>query len=400
MKRIAIINTVSNYGSTGRIAEAIGEAARQAGHEVLLAHGTRYSRSSSLADITVTSRRDEYVHYVLHSLLLGQSGHGSRDATKEFLRNLDAWGPDLIHIHNLHGYYINYPLLLEYIICKKLPVIWTLHDCWPLTGHCTHFEGSGCMKWMSGCHACALRAAYPRSLWRDTSRSAFELKRKLITMIPDLTFVAPSQWMAGIAGRSPMAVHADVKVIYNGVDTDIFTPQPPSGNRGKIQILGVANGFTAAKGVGDFLRLSEYLGPSYEVRLTGVDTAVRRRLPREIITEPRTDSMEHLAQIYSDADIFVNPTYADTLGCTSIEALACGTPVVAYNTGGVAEVVTPDTGIIVKRGDVGALAEAIRHLSLRLASDSRDIIPAVCRQRALQEFTMQSMTASYLRLYK
>lgn len=403
MATLLQINTTLNYGSTGRIAEQIGLTAREQGFECAIIHGPRMKNPSQLTAIQANSSFDEKIHGVWYSRLLDRHGLGSRRATEKLVRKIDSEiKPDIIHLHNIHGYYINYQVLFEYLHTVSTPVVWTLHDCWTFTGHCCYFDSVGCERWKESCYKCPLKHSYPQSLLCDRSAENYQLKKDLFSAISDrLTLVPVSEWLAQLVKQSFLK-QCGIKTIHNGIDLQMYSPAVSKNLiekyelAGKSIILGVAAPWSKRKGLDDFIRLHELLpSTQYAIVLIGLSDKQLADLPAGIIGIKRTQNVQELAQWYSAADVFVNPTYEDNYPTTNLEAMACGTPVITYRTGGSPEAVTPDTGLVVEKGDLAGLVAAIRTAT----SWNRDEIRQNCRKRAENHFDRQLCFQSYIDLY-
>ena len=391
MPKIIQINTALNCGSHGRIVEQISRVAAERGFETTIVHGARYLNKSQFADIQTTTKNQELLNGV-RSLLFDAHGLGLRCATKSLITKLKEIKPDIVHLHNIHGYYLNYKILFDYLAESGVPVVWTLHDCWSMTGHCSQFENYNCDKWKTQCHDCQhLMDWYPKSVI-DRSKRNFELKKQCFTSVNNMTIVAVSHWLEDIVKQSFLSKYP-IKVINNGVDLTSFRPINVSSNQ-KFTILGVASNWDDDKGVKEFERLSQ--NPDYQVIMVGVKDDLKAKLPKEITAIARTNSQEELAKYYSMADVFVNPTYKDTFPTTNLEALACGTPVITYKTGGSPESVTPETGIVVAKGDFGQLCEAIE----TIRKNGKDCYSASCRERAEKFYNKDDRFKDYIDLYE
>lgn len=392
--KVVQINTTVNSGSTGRIAEDIGKVLIDQGHQSYIAFGRANGKSASQL-IQVGNQADIYMHGI-KSLVLDKHGFGSANATRKLLTRLDDVRPDAIGLHNIHGYYLNVKLLFDWIRKRDIPTIWTLHDCWPFTGHCAHFDFVGCMKWKIHCEKCPLTNRYPKSLGLDNSWSNFEIKRGLFTGLNNLRIVTPSQWLKDHVASSFLN-HYEVTVIPNGVDTERFTVLPSEGSRDNSSkvILGVASTWDRIKGLGDFIKLRSILSEKYKIVLIGLNQRQISSLPEGIMGLSRTNSIEELVKWYNRADVFVNPTYVDNFPTTNLEALACGTPVITYNAGGSPESIDEKTGRVVNKGDVNAIADAIESI----LGHGKGSYQSLCRRRALKNYEKQERYRDYLNLY-
>lgn len=318
-------------------------------------------------------------------------------STKKLIRKLTEFQPDLIHLHVLHGGFINYPLLFKYIKKSKIRVIWTFHDCWAFTGHCPHFVSVKCDKWKIQCSKCPLFRDYPRSYF-DNSKQLFKLKKACFTGVENMTIVTPSQWLADLVKQSFLKEYP-VQVINNGIDLSTFKPIESDfrGKNGiskeKYILLGVSFVWSKRKGLDVFIELAKRLPDKYQIVLVGADDQVDKQLPQNIISIHRTQNQTELAKIYTAADLFVNPTREEALGLVNVESIACGTPVVTFRTGGSPECIDETCGSIVDCDDIDALyKEIIRITSDNLYSKNECLIRA-------QSFDMNEKNREYLRLY-
>lgn len=393
--RIVQINAVA-YGSTGRIMFQLADALEAGGHEALCTAGFTWKKCRR-ADFFITSNIFEKTAHTYLARLTGRIGCFSRPATRRLLKRLDAFRPDVIHLHNLHGWFINLPMLFAYIKKHNIRVVWTLHDCWAMTGHCPHFDRIRCEKWKTGCHHCPLHRQYPQS-WFDFSKDMYDLKKKWFGGVADMTIVTPSRWLAGLVGESFLGAYP-VKVIRNGIDLEAFHPRESDFRercrcREQRIVLGVAYAWDEKKGLDVFLDLAGRLGEEYRIVLVGTDDAVDAQLPKNILSIHRTQSRRELAEIYTAADVFVNPTREDTYPTVNMEALACGTPVITFATGGSPEMLDGTCGSVVPRDDVDALEAEIRRVCTRQPF-SRER----CLERA-KAFSQEDTISAYLELYR
>lgn len=398
MPKLLQINVAINYGSTGKIAEQVGSLVMQWGWDSYIAHG-RYINTSKSKAIKVGGILDWFFH-ALMTRLTDKHGLFSRLATKRLIRKIQKISPDIIHLHNIHGYYINYKILFEYLRNADIPVVWTLHDCWTMTGHCTHFEFAKCDRWKTGCFDCPEKMSYPTSLLFDRSRKNHIEKRELFTSVKNMTIVPVSNWLGGIVKESFLKDY-EVNVIHNGVDIQKFQP-----TQSKIReeysifdkkiILGVASPWGRRKGLTDFFELGQHISSEkYQIVLIGLSENQIKQLPNGIIGLTRTESVEALAKWYSVADVFVNPTYEDTYPTTNLEAISCGTPLITYRTGGSPESVTLQTGRVVERGNVEGIAKAIE----AICAEDRNEVRKLCRDYAVANFDQKECFKKYIDLY-
>ena len=360
------------------------------GHTSLIAYG-RPSSSSKSRTYQIGGPIDVLFHGV-RSLLLDGHGLGSKGATRRLVRWLDNEGPDVVSLHNIHGYFLHFPVLFEYLKQARIPIVWTLHDCWPFTGHCSYFDRVKCEKWQTQCFECPMTRYYPKSLI-DKSQRNFDLKKAAFSGLSELTLVTPSAWLKRLVQSSFLGGYP-VRVIHNGVDLATFAPAL----EGKEEdlILGVANVWSDRKGLADFLKLRQRLPSTFRIVLIGLNHSQRQALPEGIEGFGRTESLAELVSWYQRATVYINPTYSDNFPTTNIEALACGVPVVTYDTGGSPEAIDDLTGRIVSRGDIEGLAAAIVELT-QSEGGSRAV---QCRKRAEQKFNQVERFADYVDLYE
>lgn len=398
--KVLQINTSVNIGSTGRIAEDIGKLLQSENHQSIIAYGRNAHNSNS--DLIKVGKRSDLLFHLLLTRLLDQHGFGSRIATEKFVKKIERVRPDIIHFHTIHGYFLNIDVLITNIEKLKIPVVWTFHDCWPFTGHCSYFDSVSCYKWQSECNKCPNLNGYPKSWFLDNSRNNFYRKRALFTNLKNLTIITPSYWLANHVQNSFLK-DFQIKVIHNGVDLNVFKYRGDNEairEKYKISnkkfILGVANIWDERKGLLDFIRLREKLTNEIEIVLVGLKNDQINRIPDGIVGIKQTRNAEELARIYSSASIFLNPTYVDNFPTTNIEALACGTPAITYNTGGSPEAIDGNTGFIVEQGDIEGIIFAIQEILNKGEENYR----YNCRQRAEKLFDKNSRFKEYIKLYK
>ncbi|MDD3724331.1 MAG: glycosyltransferase [Bacteroidales bacterium] len=398
MKKLLQLNTIVNSGSTGRIAEEIGQTAIAGGWKSFIAYG-RNDRPSQSELIKIGNDWDIKMHG-LQTRLFDRHGLGSRTATIELIGQIKEISPDIIHLHNIHGYYINIEILIQYLKEINTPVVWTFHDCWPFTGHCTHFTYVGCEKWKTQCFDCPQKKEYPASWLIDRSKKNIILKKKLFSYLPNLTLVPVSKWLSGILKESFLQDYP-IKVINNGINTDVFKPSSGKSFRqrydlnNKFILLGVASIWSPRKGLEDFIELNKLLDSSYKIVLLGLTKNQIKQLPQNILGIERTESIEQLAEIYAVSDVYLNLTYEDTFPTTNLESLACGTPVITYNTGGSPEALDELTGIVVEQGNINKIMEAIQQIIVNGKNFYKDL----CVNRANRLYRKEDRYREYIELY-
>lgn len=363
------INVLAGSGSTGRIAAAQCRELQSQGHECVLAYGRGKAMCPDVKTYPIGSAWSVRLHGV-RSRFLDDIGAGSRTATQEFLKWVGGFDPDVIWLHNLHGYYINLELLFGYLRSCGKEIHWTLHDCWAFTGHCAYYDFAQCDRWKTGCHDCPEKHSYPKSVLRDNSAGNYEWKKRLFTGIENLSVRVPSNWLKSQTAESFLREYP-IEVVYNTVDRELFKPTSSDlrskyALEGKKVVLGVANVWDMRKGLRDFLALEKRLSSDYQIVLIGLSAKQIKALPKSILGLPRTDSVQQLAQWYSVADVYVNLTYEDNYPTTNLEAQSCGTPCITYRTGGSVESVPAEN--VVERGDLTGLL-ALLEKPLALAPD-------------------------------
>lgn len=387
------INVSANLGSTGRIAEQIGLAAMKQGWESYIAYGRNTDKSASRL-IKIGTIFGLATH-LLYSRLTGGHGLASVYATKKLVKQIKTIQPDIIHLHNIHGYYINYKILFEYLNSTDIPLVWTLHDCWSFTGHCAHFIHQQCYKWKEQCMECPYRRVYPKA-YIDSSKRNYDLKKFLYANNRNMHIVPVSHWLLDFVTHSILQ-DKHLQVIHNGVDIATYKPNDISENHPEIRVLGVASQWTKSKGLYDFYDLRKRFDEKeLTITLVGLTKQQIAELPKGIKGIQRTNSMGELAALYVDADVFINPTYADTFPTTNLEALACGTPVITYRTGGSPEAVTPETGFVVEQGDLAGVVQAIEEIG----KYGKEHYSAACRKRAEEHFDKDKCFQNYIDLYE
>lgn len=309
--------------------------------------------------------------------------------------------PDVIHLHNIHGDYLNFSVFFNFVKKHNIRIVWTLHDCWAFTGHCPHFDMVNCHKWKTGCYDCSRYQEYPYCRLDDSKRM-WRLKKKWFCGVKNMTLVAPSQWMASLIPLSFLKEYHVVQ-INNGIDIKVFQPTPSNFRKryhceGKYVLLGVAFGWGKRKGLDVFVELSKRLGEQYKIVLVGTDEKVDAELPENIISIHRTSNQEELAEIYTAADLFVNPTREELFGLVNAEALACGTPVVTFRSGGSPEVIDETCGAVVEKDDIDSMEREI----VRICNE-KPYSAEACRRRAKtfdKDLTFQQYVDLYHGLYK
>ena len=371
--KVLMINSVCGIRSTGRICTDIAREMEAQGHEVKIAYG-RVEKVPAWAEkyaVRIGTELDTKVH-ALRTRLLDDHGFGSVNATKRFLKMAEAYDPDMLWLHNIHGYYINIEQLFKWIKSRPQMVVrWTLHDCWAFTGHCSHFDYVKCDRWKIGCSNCPQKKRYPTSWLLDHSKKNYARKKSLFTGVKNMTIITPSKWLAGLVKESFLKEYS-VQVAYNKVDTNVFKPTAGSfrtkyGLENTKIVLGVASAWSDRKGIFDFYKLGQKVEQDTKIVLVGLDGQQMKDIPEHILGIQRTNDAQELAEIYTTADIFFNPTYEDTYPTVNLEAQACGTKVITYDTGGAAETLYADDAMAIKQGAWEMVLEVLKSIKVKTA---------------------------------
>ena len=390
--KIVQINATCGKGSTGKIVDAVGKLLDENHIENYILYSAGHSDRKNA--IKYTTRRSVKFH-ALSSRIFGNYGFDNKAATKKLIAHLKTIQPDIIHIHNIHSHDCNLDELMAYIRENPVKVFWTFHDCWAFTGYCPHFDMVGCEKWKTECNHCPQKREY--SWFFDGSSRNFQKKTEALRDL-DLTVVTPSHWMENLVKESFLRDYP-VKVIPNGIDLSVFRPENSDFRekyncRDKFIILGVAFQWGSKKGLDVFLELAKRLDDNYQIVLVGTNAQVDKLLPDNIISIHRTNDQKELAQIYTAADLFVNPTREETYPTVNMEAVACGTPVLTFDTGGSREMLDETCGSVVPKNDVqGLYAEILR------IRQERPYLQEDCLKKSRQ-FDMQARFREYVELYK
>lgn len=396
-KKLIQINTVCN-GSTGNIMRQIQVAAMQEGYEAI----SFYGRRKGYFDLPCERFGSffGFWSHVIWTTITDRQGLGSYFVTQKMVRRLKEENPDIIHMHNIHGYYLNYPVLFKYLREEfKGKIVWTFHDCWPITGHCPHFVIAKCDKWKEQCENCPNKGVYPISWFLDSSRYNYKLKRKLFTNLENMIITTPSEWMKNNIENSFLKDTKTV-VVSNGIDFDVFYPRETieavrkyNIPQNKKMILGVASIWEERKGLGTFINLARKLPDNYVIVLVGLNKRqVKQMLPNMIGIE-RTENKNELAELYSRADVFLNPSEEESFSLVTIEAMACGTPVVALDSSAVKELVNEKNGVVLHEPDIKDYIKAIS-ICENKKQNAKDI------NENVQKYSSKNMTDAMLELYK
>ncbi len=365
--KVLFINSVCGIRSTGRIVAQLAEDYIKNGDECRIAYG-REEVLEIYRPIAVRIGSDLDVKInAVKARLLDNEGLNAKRATRKFIKWANMYNPDVLWLHNLHGYYLNIELLFDWIKSRpQMKVKWTLHDCWAFTGHCSYFSFVDCNNWQHNCGNCCQSKKYPASLFMDSSENNFRRKKKAFCGVQDMTLITPSKWLANLVNKSFLKDYP-VEICYNSVDATVFSSTPSDFRRrygldNRKIVLGVASVWDERKGLSDFIELSSLLDNNYAVVLVGITAQEINNCPESVVCIPRTNSTKELAEIYTAADVFVNPSKEETFGLTTLEALSCGTPAIVYENTACEEVAQMYGGLVVEQS-VQAIKLAIEQLS-------------------------------------
>lgn len=398
--KVLQINSVCGVGSTGRIATDIHDALTKNGHESYIAFGRKKAHN---IERKYTIKIGGYLNVLWHVFMtrvFDNHGFSSKRATKYLIKQIEKLNPDIIHLHNLHGYYLNVEILFKYLQQKKVKVVWTLHDCWSITGHSAHFSHPKNDDWFEGIHCCNGKRNYPQSYIIDNRRKNGLRKKSIFTALDNMRIITPSEWLENLVNQSFLSKY-DIKTINNGIDLISFKNgrnhfRKTHDLENKTILLGVASPFTEKKGLSKFIELSQKLPSEYVIVLVGLKNNQIKKLPKNIIGYSKTDSLKKLVNIYNGSDIFLNLTLEDTFPTTNIEALACGLPIITFDTGGSPEMIDSKTGIVIKNNDVDSIVEILEKIkSGIIAFNKEDSI-----LRAHKLYNKNDRLADYLSIYQ
>lgn len=396
------INVTANWGSTGKIAEQIGRLSMSKGWECYIAYG-RYYNPSQLKLVRVGCDIGVYEHYIEHCLF-DNDGLASRGATKQLIKKIEEIKPDVIHLHNIHDHWLNYRILFEYLNTLDIPIVWTQHDCWSITGGCGYFTALCCEMWKNGCtEACPFRLKQFTRHLINHAKEHYELKKEQFCATKNLTLVPVSHWLEGVI-RESFLKDNPIYTIYNGVDINVFKPIDGTseilnkyGLGNTNYVVGVATAWSERKGFLDYCRLSSLMPLGTRIVLVGLNDRMKKEARHYgIIGIPRTSNVQELVELYNGASIVMNLSYEETFGLTTVEGFACGTPSIVYNTTASPELVDSETGLIVEPGDVEGVARAIEEILQKGKSYYTD----ACRRRAVEYFDKDKCFEEYLKLYE
>ncbi len=394
--RVLQINTVPN-GSTGNLAKSIHSALISQGNESQIYYGFGFSDDARIS--VFTSMLDVHIHSVL-SRYLGMQGYFSQFPTLNLINKIKNFKPDIVHLHNIHGSYVNVPMLLKFLKKNDIKTVVTLHDCWLFTGKCPHFTAIGCDKWKENCGNCPQLSRYPKAKIDRTSKSLSD-KKKWLNGFKNIQIVAVSNWLKEVAEQSFLNEYP-ISAIYNGIDCEIFNENVNSDVRKKYDlgekfvVLGVASPWSKVKGLDDFISLSAMLSKDEIIVLVGLSQEQISQMPQNIIGIERTENQQELADLYKTANVFVNGSTEETFGLVVAEAMACGTPAIVYNSTACPELIKEGTGYVVSPNDVSAVYSSIQEIK----SKGKEYYSQNCVENVQDNYTKEKMVNEYLSLYR
>lgn len=359
--KVLFVNSVCDYGSTGKIVRDLANGLKKQGHDVLICYGRHQAKDDT--DTFYIGDKVATYNHVLMTRLFNRHGLHSNRATRKLIQKIETYQPDIIHLHNIHGYYLNVKMLFDALKNYEGKIYWTFHDCWPISGSSAYFDYNGCKKWDEGCVECNSTRDYPEALFIKRQKQNFKWKKQSFSGFTNLTLITPSAWLKDLLAQSFLAGYP-CEVIHNGINTQLFKPTEDAKLTEKYQnkrvFLGVASIWEQRKGLEDFIKLNAMISDEEKIVLIGLSEEQLKTLPASMDGVLRTDSAEQLAAYYTLAHRFLNPTYEDNYPTTNVEALCCHTPIIAYDTGGNKEVATEPYMTIVPKGDVSVLYQAIK----------------------------------------
>ncbi|MEG1300386.1 MAG: glycosyltransferase [Erysipelotrichaceae bacterium] len=392
--KIAQINVTYGKASTGRTCKELSDFLTSKGVNVVTfsaSCGKKYKENK------IFESKISRLKHLMLSRITGLEGYYSFGATKKLVKELLNFNPDIVHLRILHGSYLNYGYLYKKIREMKIPVVWTMHDCWAYTGKCAYYSNLNCFKWKDAtCSKCPAKKQYPESLFFDFSNYMYKRKNELFNSISDLHIVTVSDWLKCEVEQSYLN-QFDIRRIYNWIDLDVF--QPRESNKLKLKypnrfiILGVASAWSSRKGIDKFIELSKYLADNYLIILIGKCNV---RLPnKRIVSVDNISSKNELSEYYSLANVFINFSEEETFGKVAAEAISCGTPVITNSNTANPEIIDNRCGIVLKNGNMEEVLEAIK----KIESNKKLFYSNACVKRANKLFNKSINCELYYSLY-
>lgn len=397
--KVVQINAVCDTGSTGRICRELNEAVIRHGYKGIVLYGN--GSSNYQFAYGVSGKYGVKCHGLL-SRILGKNAAYSPFSTKKIVNILKIYKPDIVHLHNLHGNYVNLKPLLEYLSEEDIPTVLTLHDCWFFTGKCTHYTTIGCTRWQTGCHHCPQLKENIPSWFFDRTGEMWQEKKRLFAAIPRLAVIGVSDWITNEAKQSFLNDAVILKRIHNWIDLSVFYPRGKefAGAFGisedKYSILCIGSGWSKKNDKTKYLlQLAQMLPKNYEIILAGT-VPFADHLPENIKTVGYISSAEELAKLYSACDVYVHLSREDTFGKVIAEAIACGTPAVVFDSTACPEIVGDGCGQVVPAGDLGAML----HAAISIAEQDKTAWERICVTYAAEQFSKDKLIEETMQLYQ
>lgn len=398
--KVLQINAVYGHGSTGDIVRELLLNVKKVGGQSYIAVPEKIKNHNEVDGYIRIGNKIDYKLHSLSSRIFGMQGFSSKKSTLKLIKEIEKINPDIIHLHNLHSNYINIEYLFKYIRENKKPTIITLHDCWFLTGKCCHFLYDNCEKWKVKCEKCIRKKKEIPSYFFDTSTKVYEKKKKLIGENPFVYVIGCSKWITEVARQSILNKRV-IGTIYNGIDLSIFYPRKNNFRikyklEEKYVILGMANKWLTKENEKTYEEILKFLKKDIILFLIGCTEEEIKKLPDNVLGVGFINDKNTLADYYSMADVFVNVTKVDSLPTVNIEAIACGTPVITYNSGGSAEILNSNVGISVEYGDIKGLILSIEKIKTKRKEEYID----QCVKHINENFEKNKCFEKYIDLYE
>jgi putative colanic acid biosynthesis glycosyltransferase len=397
--KIAQVDVNYNFSSTGKIVADLITGLGDLGHSTV----TCFGRGPDFKNDNVhrISSRAEVLLHALGTRFTGLTGGFSPLATRRLIGHLEHFMPDVVHLHDLHGYYINIRPLIEYLKAKRIPTVWTFHSEFMYTGKCGH--AFDCEKWKTECNNCPDLKGYPKSWLFDFTTRMFREKQSLFADFEQLHLVAPSEWLANRM-RQSIVRDKPIFVIHNGLDIATFCRRDTKGLRSSLRLT---NEYVVLS-VGSDL-LSELKGGRWVLELAkrnpntgmvfvmvGVEQAPKQ-IPDNVRIIPRIFDQNLLAEYYSLANVLLLTSTKETFSMVSAESLACGTPVIGFDSGAPKEVALPGFGEFVPYADL----DALESLLFRVKTGEIALMPSTeCAQFARERYSKDAMVKAYESIYR
>ena len=382
MYKVLYINSVCGFGSTGRI---VADLTKTDDYESLVCFG----RKKDFANVNSFQFANFFDNAfgAIRTILFDNNLNICTNATRRLIKKIKEYNPDIIHLHNIHGYYVNVEMLINFLKEYGKPVVWTMHDCWAFTGYCSDAYYVNCEKYQKECKNCDHWFAYPFSIFKQNVTKDFHKKKKLFKDFDNLTIVTPSRWLGGICNLSFLR-NKKIVTVNNGIDLNDFKPSKEKNK--KFTVLAVASFWTKDKGSEDLNKLVKLLDKDIEVVVVGNGSDKIEGVK----SISHTNNKAELVDLYSSAHVLINPTLDDNFPSVNIESIACGTPVITYRTGGSPEIIDGKTGVVVNKGNYRAMAEVINSLYKNYYFKSED-----CVERS-KRYSKEVMKKEYQKLYE